>query len=226
MNREEAIERLARGPVCLVGVLGGIAAGKSTLTQAFERFGARLFDADRIVHEIHRRPETKAAVRARWGDEVMTPAGEIDRPRLARRVFDDPAERRALEEIVHEPVLAELARVATEMEGALAGPQDPDAPPAVLVVDAALLAETGLFRACRWLFFVDTPREERIRRARAEREWDEGEIDRREAHQMPVEEKRRLAGEIVRGDQGPAAIEERVREFYRSRLGRSPRLST
>lgn len=196
--------RLAAGPVRLVGILGGIASGKSTLTRHLEAGGATIFDADRAAHEALAEPGVRAAIVERWGESVLAGDGSIDRTRLARIVFDDAAERRALEALVHGHVFAALEALASRL-----------APGALLVVDAALLAETGLIEACQATILVDTPIEERRRRAVAERGWDPAELDRREAHQMSPADKKALADLVVDGTAPPEEMAAAVDRFLK-----------
>jgi len=86
-----------------IGITGGVASGKSTLTSRLaERLGADVFDSDHFVHELLRNsPETMTEVEKRFGREVMTEDGMVDRVKLGTVVFADPAQRRSLEAIVH-----------------------------------------------------------------------------------------------------------------------------
>ena len=84
----------------LIGLTGGIAAGKSETLSAFERQGAATISTDAVVHELQRSPEVVAKMAARWGDEVA-PGGELDRAKVAEIVFADPAELEWLESELH-----------------------------------------------------------------------------------------------------------------------------
>ena len=86
---------MADGPR-LVGLTGGIGAGKSEALAALERLGAAALSTDAVVHELYGDPEVVAAVVGRWGDDVA-PGGVVDRPAVARHAFASPAEREWLE---------------------------------------------------------------------------------------------------------------------------------
>ena len=121
----------------IVGITGGLGCGKSTVARAFEARGFRRIDSDQIVRDkVLTAPATISAIRARWGDEVMTTdssgAPAINRGKLAERVFADDDERRWLEELVHPQVFAERRAI-------LAGD-----PQAHWVVEVPLLFEKGL----------------------------------------------------------------------------------
>src|SRR3954452_17437726 len=83
-------------PPRLVGLTGGIGAGKSEALAALERLGAATLSTDAVVHELYADPEVVAAVTGRWGDDVA-PDGVVSRPAGARAAFGDPAEREWLE---------------------------------------------------------------------------------------------------------------------------------
>lgn len=211
-------DKLAASPVRLIGVLGGIGSGKSTATRVLGELGAHVFDADLVAHEILARDDVRSAVRERWGEEVLAPDGSVDRARLARRVFQDEDERRALEAIVHSHVFDALERCVASLEHATG---DRMSPP-LLVLDAALIAETGLIAACKYRIFVDTPFEIRRRRTVEERAWDAEDLARREAHQMSLEAKRALADVVVDGSAGLDRMRGQIREFLERQLGWTP----
>lgn len=182
----------ARGFV-RVGVAGGIGAGKSAVARAFVRRGCVLSDSDAGAKAALKLAEVKQTLRAWWGDGVFDLAGEVDRASVARVIFADASQRARLEGLIH-PILhrqrAELIAQA-EREGARG-----------VVIDAPLLFEAGLEKECDAVVFVDTPREVRLRRVSATRGWNEEELARREAAQMPVDEKRRRCGHVIANGDG------------------------
>ncbi len=122
------------GPV-LIGLTGPIGCGKSTIAARLRAAGARVIDADRLARAVTEPGEPAlAAIVERFGPEVLGPDGALDRAALARRVFADPAELRALEAITHPAI---RPRLLEAIEAARAA-----APPAV-VVEAIRLVEGG-----------------------------------------------------------------------------------
>jgi dephospho-CoA kinase len=179
----------ARPP--LVGLTGGIASGKSTALAAFARQGAATLSSDAVVHELYRRPAVREAAAALLGSEIVGPDGEVDRRRVAARVFADPPALRALEELLHPLVAAELERWRGEAEAAGAR---------LLVHEVPLLFEAGLEDRYDRVLLVTAP--EAVRRARA------GERYRaRSAHQLPEEEKRARADEVYENAGSQAELE-------------------
>jgi dephospho-CoA kinase len=175
---------------CLViGLMGGVGSGKSTVAQLLAERGARVFDADAICSELQETEQIREALREQWGDDVFTSSGELDRQKLAGIVFSEPAELERLGDIMHPPIIKairrQLDRCRTE--------DGPD----LCVIDAPLLMESGLTRLCDVTFFIECAartREERLTRSRG---WAPGEAARREAQQAPAERKRDASDFIV-----------------------------
>ncbi len=196
----------------VVGLLGGVASGKSFIAQALARRGAILLDADKAGHEVLREPEIEAAARSRWGEGIFGPDGHIHRPALGSIVFapppDGPRELAYLESLTHPRIgmrlQQQLGTIATK-NGA-----------SVVVLDAPVMLKAGWNRFCQHLIFVDAPREVRLRRARA-RGWTEAEFNRRESAQETLEGKRNLADLIIENSGTAEAVSAAVDELW-SRL--------
>jgi dephospho-CoA kinase len=175
----------------VVGLLGGVASGKSTVSQLLAEAGAGVLDADRAGHEALLLPQVEQAARSRWGESVFDVDGRLDRSRLAQIVFTPPPdgirERRFLEQLTH----PEIAKIIQRQADALAEEACP-----VAVLDAPLLLEAGWDRLCSTLVFVDVPREIRLSRA-LDRGWSSAEFTAREQAQLPVEAKRARADLVV-----------------------------
>lgn len=200
------------GEIPVIGIAGGIGAGKSEVARALGELGCVVIDSDREAKAALERPEVKAKLAEWWGPGVLRGDGTVDRGAVANVVFKDAAERERLEGLIHPLVRAR--REVLKRRAAEAGA------PAV-VVDAPLLYEAGVDRECDVVVFVDAPRALRLERVRAGRGWSEAELDRRERMQWPVEEKRRRADYVVVNDAGPGELMRRVREvFARIREGR------
>ncbi len=103
----------------VIGILGGVASGKSLVSSELAQLGAGVLDADRAGHEVLRMPAIAAAARQRWGDEIFTADGQIDRKRLAGLVFSPPPEgprqRKYLEELTHPEIGRLLDQQARRM---------------------------------------------------------------------------------------------------------------
>lgn len=194
----------------IVGLVGGVASGKSLVAQRLAEHGARVLDVDRLGHEVLTEPEVIACLTARWGGQILTDGGAIDRARVARRVFapapDGPPELEFLEQTTHPRIGARIdAQIATWLR------ESSDAP---IVLDAALLLKAGWDRRCDQVIYVDSPVERRRDRAVA-RGWSEREFASREAAQGPMEEKRRRATWVVDNSGTATELAEQVERFWR-----------
>lgn len=168
-----------------IGLIGGVASGKSAVAQRLAANGAVILDADRAGHLVLHEPAVIERLVARWGAQILNEQGEINRSAVAKIVFaaKGEAERQFLNSVTHPRIAARLEVQLNELRQA-------NCPAAVL--DAALLLEAGWDRLCDQIVFVDVPQEQRLDRARS-RGWDAGELARREATQLPLEEKKRRA---------------------------------
>jgi len=191
----------------VVGLLGAVAAGKSTVARIMVEAGAQLVDADVIAHEVLARPEVKRSLERSFGRGVFTPEGRVDRAKLARVVFGPDAEgreqRERLNAIVHPPVLEEIAKQVREARGREV---------ALVVLDAPLLMEKGLERHCDMLVFVEASEALRAERAQKERDWAGAEVSRRDAAQIPAPAKKQKADLVIQN----AGTKEELRTAVRS----------
>jgi dephospho-CoA kinase len=193
----------------VIGIVGGIASGKSFVSHCFQRLGARVVDADRIGHDVLRLDEVKHAIRADWGDSVFDSSGEIDRSVMARSVFgwDDASRQRLarLEKITH-------PRIARRMQEELDRWEQTQLAAAVL--DAPVLLKAGWDQFCDVIVFVEA--DEPLRRSRAvDRGWSESEWRRRESRQLPLSEVRARADEVVDNSGSKENTCRQVEELWR-----------
>ena len=142
----------------VIGLTGGIAAGKSTVSKQLAALGAHVIDADRVGHRVLMRGgEAYPVVVAAFGAEVLDEAGEIVRARLGRQVFGDPARLADLNRFTHPPMAARMRR---EIEEVRARPE----PPPFIVLDAAVLFEAGWDVLCDEVWTVSTAPERALGR--------------------------------------------------------------
>lgn len=192
--------------VKVLGILGGIGCGKSTIGAAFADLGAAVLDADRSAHAALDDAAVRGAIAARFPG-VARADGSIDRAALGAIVFAEPEARIALESLVH-------PRVKQDLHARFAAANDDPAVPLV-VLDAPLLLEAGLESWCDALVFVDVPFAERARRVKESRGWSAEELARREANQVPLERKRARADHVLDNSGEPAAARREVAELFR-----------
>jgi dephospho-CoA kinase len=171
-----------------VALTGGIATGKSTVLRRLLAAGIPVTDADLVARQVVARgtPGFDAVV-ARFGPEVVAPAGDLDRRALGARVFADPAARAALEAIVHPAVYVAIA-------GWFAGLP---AETRVAVADIPLLFETGRAGDFDRVVVVACSRDEQRRRLRTRDGLSDAEVDARLAAQWPIEHKVDRADQVI-----------------------------
>lgn len=185
-----------------VALTGGIATGKSYVLACFADAGIPTVDADELARRAVRPGGSGAlAIRARFGPDVVRPNGTINRARLARRVFQDPAERRALEAIVHP-----LVRGALETFFAALAPAN--GPFAVAAIP--LLFETGQPETFDRVVVTACPRAVQLERLRRRDGLTEGEMQQRLDAQLPTDEKIRRADYVVWTDRSHSEVDAQV----------------
>ncbi len=177
----------------IVGIVGGVASGKSVVARRFAELGAHRISADETAHRLLTLdPTIREQVLALFGNEVLGPDGNIERSKIAVKVFgvlpEQVSLRRRLESILHPRIRAESERRISEI---LATDSQ-----AIILLDAPLLIEAGWLPRCSAVVFVDTPLELRQRLA-AQRGWTVEELARREANQVSIAEKQRVATHVI-----------------------------
>ena len=175
-----------------VAVTGGIGTGKSVVVAELAACGAPVIDADGLVHEAQRAGSPAAAeIRARFGEAVMAPNGDVDRARLAAIVFPDDAARRDLEAILH-PAVYRAIEAWMRAQGERGAP--------VAVAEIPLLYETGHEGDFDAVVVTACGGEEQLRRAVGRSGISEDDARRRVAAQWPLAEKVRRADFVIRTD--------------------------
>jgi len=200
-----------------LGLLGGVAAGKTLVAKKLEQLGAVVLDADRAGHEVLRLPHVKEAARKRWGASIFVSAGEhggeIDRKRLASIVFSRSDEGRReleyLEKLTHPEIGRRLQDQLSQIRHQ--GVQ-------VAVLDAPIMLKAGWDRFCDQIWFIDAPYEMRLARAKA-RGWTEDEFRSREMAQEPVARKRELADLVLDNSRGIGYTHEQIERYWPSLIG-------
>ncbi|WP_428303750.1 dephospho-CoA kinase [Lacipirellula sp.] len=192
-----------------IGLIGGIASGKSAVAAALAKRGAVIYDADRIGHSVLQRPAVRDELVARRGAGILDGAGGLSRPAIAKLVFGDTpaakANRQHLEELLHPLIRAQIEAEIRQL---------PDTDVPAVVIDAPLLLESGWNEVCQAVAFVDTPREQRLTRAEQNRGWSAEEFARREASQMPIEQKKGWSTHIIRNDGSLSELDAEVDRFW------------
>jgi len=198
----------------VVGLTGGIGSGKSTVARQLAALGAVVIDADAIVHELQAPGQPLLAeIAAAFGADVLDAGGRLDRPKLAERVFGDPALRARLNALVHPRVGAEMAR-------RLQAARDAGAP--VVVLDVPLLLEgaraggggTAARVGMDAVVVVWVPEPVQVERTVARDGCTREQALARIRAQMPLDEKRALADHVIDNAGTPEETARQVRALW------------
>ena len=194
-----------------VGLTGGIASGKSTVSAILAALGAVLIDADLIAREVVARgtPGLDAVV-AEFGPELLTSEGDLDRPAMGALVFGDPAARKRLEAIVHPLVHARSAELEAE-----AGDH------AVVVHDIPLLAEVGRGGSFDAVIVVDAPADLQVSRMVEDRGWTREDAESRIAAQATRDDRLAIATHVIDNTGTLEELRAQVEETYAALVARA-----
>ena len=184
----------------IIGLAGGVGAGKSAVAAILSRLGCVVCNSDDLGRQALCDPAIRTTLVRWWGRQVLDEAGEIDRAAVAAIVFSRSDELRRLELLVH-PWIETRRKALFEM-----APADVCA----LVIDAPLLFEAGLDAECDAVIFVDADRGTRLARVADGRGWDEQALGQREDSQLPLDEKRARSDYVVSNNGDLRALSEQV----------------
>lgn len=180
--------------IYVIGLTGGIASGKSTVSKMLSGFGAFVIDADRLTREAQSpRSEALLEIRGAFGDEVILPDGSLDRRRLGQIIFRDKDALKLLDSIVHPRVIRRTEEILRDLQAAA----KKEGHVRVAVVDAPLLLEAGADRVADEVWVVSLPKEEQVRRLVEREGYSRDEALTRINSQMPLEEKEKRAHRII-----------------------------
>lgn len=191
----------------LVGLTGSMGSGKTLAASRFKELGAYILDADSICRDLVQ--PSKAAWKEivdHFGSEILLPDRSLDRKKLARIVFENPEQKSALERILHPKVIEEEDRKYREIK---AGDLK-----AVVIIEAALLIESGNYKKTDKVVLIECDHETQIQRLMGAGSWTREEIEKRIRHQMPVEEKVRFADYVLKNHGTVDQFSAQVRSLF------------
>jgi dephospho-CoA kinase len=174
-----------KGKKPIVGILGGICSGKSTVAAQLGRLGCAVIDADKIAKELLDEPTIQPEIVKLFGNAILNSENKVDRRKLANIVFSDPAQLSALTSIIHPPVLEKTNTLIEAYMG--------DDAVEVIVLDVPLLAEVGWEKECDKLIFVDCDLQIRLERAKNRGFGTENELKMRENFQISLDKKAQMS---------------------------------
>jgi dephospho-CoA kinase len=195
----------------LVGLTGGIATGKSTVSEMFRRLGCVIIDADVLAREVVAPDEPALAeIAAEFGPDILQADGTLDRKRLGAVVFANADRRKRLEEITHPAIRDRFLRRLADLEAqGFAG---------IVLWDAPVMIESGGYRDMDALVVVATDEATQATRLRGRDGIEAAEAERKIKSQMPVAEKAKLANYVIDNAGDRAATETQVRDVHSALL--------
>ncbi len=204
----------------VIGLVGGIGSGKSAVAQGLAaRKNYRVIDADAIGHAVLNQTNVKTEIQKRFGTEVFNSQGEIDRSQLAKMVFGtDDVSRTAREDlnaIVH-PCIGEKIHQEILLAQDSAR-RSPGSVPGVLL-DAAILLETGWAEMCDAVVFVEASQDVRENRVRETRGWEPADWKKREESQLSLTIKRNAADATIDNSQDLNLAVDELEQFLARRF--------
>ena len=187
-----------------IGMTGGIASGKSTAVAMFRDAGCMVLEADPLVHQLLKPGQVAAAEVAKEFAAAVDATGRVDRAKLGEIVFDDPAKRQRLEQIIHPRVLD----ATTKWFDALDRPKGPE----FAIAEAALMVESDFYRDMDRLIVVWCTPEQQRKRLRA-RGMTAAQVEKRITAQMPVAKKRQFADDQIDASGSMDSMREQVAQL-------------
>ncbi len=189
----------------IIGILGGIASGKSTVAAEFAKLGCKVINADKIAHELLEKEAVKRQVVAAFSPSILDSKGKIDRRKLAQIVFADTHKLSSLNLIIH-PLVLEHAERQIERYSRQNQVQ-------AIVLDMPLLAEVDWAKRCDKLIFVRC--NEKIRAERAKKMgFDENQLKMRENYQISLDNKAGIADNTIENNSDFSALVRQVADIF------------
>lgn len=191
-----------------IGLTGGIATGKSTVSRLLAERGAAIIDADVIAREIMEPGHpVLAAVSERFGPGVLNTDGTLNRKKLGEIVFSNPEERKALEALTHPAIRAEMKQRMEELEAADSH--------RLVVADIPLLYESGLDPLYERIMVVYVPREVQLTRLMLRDGLSKEAAEQRINAQMDIEIKKERADILIDNSGGLEETKRQIDDFWR-----------
>ena len=189
----------------VIGLTGGIGSGKSTVSRFLAELGAVIVDADKVGHNALKAPEIRREIIDAFGEQVLTPGGDIDRGRLGKIVFDDAEALSRLNRIMH-PRMHDIIKAQLEDYRKQEVP--------VVVLEAPLLVEAGWTSTVDEVWVTVAPESKVLKRLRERGELSEPESLARVRSQISSAERIKHADAIINNDGSLDELKAKVKELW------------
>ena len=189
----------------IIGIIGGIGSGKSTVAAEFGKLGCKVIDADRIAHELLEKKTVKGKILKYFGPEILNTKGKIDRRKLAGIVFADAGKLASLNRVIHPLVFEKTDKLIEKYKS--------QKKVKAVVLDMPLLVEVGWEKRCDELIFIDC--KQKIRAKRAEKMgFNKNQLKIRENFQISLDKKAKLTDNIIQNNSGFSALVRQVADIF------------
>ena len=190
----------------VIGIIGGIGSGKSTVATECSRLGCAVIDADQIAHSLLNNAQTKQQIQDQFGPHLLTPRGDVNRKELAEIVFRDPGKLSLLNSILHPQVLDRCETLLREYghSSRFHG----------IVLDMPLLLEVGWNTKCDHIIFIACDPDLRLARIRAKGPFSRRELEMRESFQISLDTKQRHADTTIHNSSDLAVLTSQITEIF------------
>ena len=189
----------------IIGILGGIGSGKSTVAAEFAKLGCGLIDADKIAHKLLEKKDVKEKIITLFG-QVLDSAGKIDHKKLADIVFADADKLASLTGMLHPLVLTRTEQLINRY--------NQENQVKAIVLDMPLLMEVGWEKRCDKLIFVDCERSLRVHRMKKMGLLDENKFKIRENFQISLDNKVAIAENTINNNSGLSTLVRQVADIF------------
>ena len=190
----------------MIGIVGGIASGKSSVAAEFGKLGCAVIDADAIVHRLLETDFVRDEIVTHFGPDVLDDAGRVNRQELGKIVFADGEKLTALNDILHPRVLEETELLLARYQR--------DSSVRAVVLDMPLLVEVGWAQRCDKVIFVDCADQRRFERARRTRSLTEQEVKKRENFQISLDTKKALADNTIDNNSEFSTLVRQINDIF------------
>ena len=196
----------------VIGIIGGIGSGKSTVATEFSRLGCAVIDADQIAHSLLNNVEIKQKIQDHFGPHLLTPGGDVNRKQLAEIVFRDPEKLSLLNSILHPQVLDRCEALLQEYGHSSRFH--------AIVLDMPLLMEVGWDTKCDHVIFIACDQDLRLERIRAKGPFSQRELEMRESFQISLDTKQLHADNTIQNNSDLSALAGQITEIFSKILNR------
>ena len=190
----------------IIGIMGGIASGKSTVAKELAKRGCAVIDADKIAKRFLGNKDVKKQIRGAFGRGVFDVSGRVSRKKLAERVFADAKAVKAINAIIHPIVFEKTKELIKKYR------QQPAVK--AIVLDMPLLVEVGWHKKCDKLIFVQCNKKIRLKRARKKGIFGENELKKRENFQISLDKKARISDNIIDNNSDELVLVRQVADIF------------